>query len=378
MSSILFISMMNGGAWGGSEELWYQTALHAARSGRKVGCVVYHWKDKEPRMKKLEDAGCQIYYLPNKGRQKRNLIERIQNKITKKITVRKYIRQLPVNEYDLVVLNQGYFEVTMPVWRNFYKRLNRYALLYHNYREDETFKKEKAQVLKNWVRNASINLFASRRIGAVLEKRFGEKIPNADVLINPITFQAPYEFTAFPRLEKGNYVFVMLAALDVRRKAQDRLVNVLSSPKWKERNWSLHLYGEGVDQKKLESLINDNHAADKIFLKGHVNDVHSVLKNAHLLLQITNIDAMPLAVVEAMAMSRPVVVSRIGDMPDWVEPEINGWICNNASVEEIDRVLDAAWELRQQWEEMGKRSFEIFRKKFAGSPAERLLKQLGV
>src|SRR4051812_45263218 len=99
MSSILFISMMNGAAWGGSEELWYQTALHAARSGRKVGCVVYQWKGKEQRMKKLEDAGCRIFYLPNKGRQKRSLLELIQNKINKKITIKKFITNLPLDEY---------------------------------------------------------------------------------------------------------------------------------------------------------------------------------------------------------------------------------------------------------------------------------------
>jgi glycosyltransferase involved in cell wall biosynthesis len=378
MSSILFISMMNGGAWGGSEELWYQTALHAAQSGRRVGCVVYHWSGKEARMKKLEDAGCRIYYLPNKGRQKRNLIERIQNKITKKITVRKYISKLPVDEYDLVVLNQGYFEVTMPVWRNFFRRLNKYALLYHNYREDETFKEDKAQVLKNWVQHASINLFASKRIGAILEKRFGEKISNAAVLVNPITFHPPNQLTPYPVLEDGKYVFVMLAALDVRRKAQDRLITVLSSSKWRERNCVLHLYGEGVDRKKLEVLIESNNAADKIFLKGHVSDVRSVLENAHLLLQITNIDAMPLAVVEAMAMSRPLVVSRIGDMPDWVEPNVNGWICDNASLEEIDRVLEQAWNERDKWEEMGRESFRIFSKKFVASPAMHLLQQLGV
>ena len=46
MKSVLFISLMNGAAWGGSEELWFQTALYAANNGYKVGCAFYEWPQK--------------------------------------------------------------------------------------------------------------------------------------------------------------------------------------------------------------------------------------------------------------------------------------------------------------------------------------------
>jgi hypothetical protein len=41
MKSVLFISLMNGGAWGGSEELWFQTALYAAKHGYKKQAVLF-------------------------------------------------------------------------------------------------------------------------------------------------------------------------------------------------------------------------------------------------------------------------------------------------------------------------------------------------
>ena len=369
---------MNGATWGGSEEIWFQTALYAARSGRKVGCVLYPWPGKESRIQQLVDAGCRIYLLPNKGRQKRNLIERIQNKITKKITVKRYIKNLPVHEYDAVVINQGYFEVITNVWKNFYQQLPKYALIYHNYQKNERFKPAKARILNNWVRHAHVNLFASKKIKEILEEWFARPIPNGDVLLNPITFQPPADYTVYPALQNGNFVFVMLAALDVRRKAQDKLIEVLSSGKWKERNWVLHLYGDGIDKKKLENLIKEREIEHKIALKGHVSDVKTVLHHTHLLFQITNIDAMPLAVVEAMAMSRPVIVSKIGDMPYWVQHNTTGWVCENATTEEIDKILEFAWNKRDQWNEMGRRSFEAFKKKFTDAPEERLLKQLGI
>ena len=53
MSSIFFISLMNGAAWGGSEELWFKTALQAAKEGRKVACAVYDWPEKKAKMNVL-------------------------------------------------------------------------------------------------------------------------------------------------------------------------------------------------------------------------------------------------------------------------------------------------------------------------------------
>ena len=47
MKSILFISVMNGAAWGGSEEQWYKTALWMCRNNYKVAVCVFDWGEKK-------------------------------------------------------------------------------------------------------------------------------------------------------------------------------------------------------------------------------------------------------------------------------------------------------------------------------------------
>ena len=372
MPSVFFISLMAGSPWGGSEELWYKTAFCAAGKGWRVGCAVYHWQNKELKMDVLKDIGVAVQYLPNKGRTKNNFFERIQNKISKART-RKLLRLLPVDEYDIVVISQGAFEITTATWRNFYKRLHKYIVLYHNYKEHEVLKGEKRLAVQNWIQQASMNLFASRRIIQVLEKNSEIKVRNSDILLNPISIPTPATSQPYPSLQNGNYCFIMLAALEVWRKAQDNLINALSSEKWKRRNWVLYLYGDGQDKLKLHELIRKNGMEEKIFLKGNTDDVRPVLQNAHLLLQITHIDAMPLSVVEAMAMARPVVVSKIGDMPYWVTENENGWISDNASVEQIDFTLEKAWQHKDDWDVMGEHAFKTFKEKFPLSAEENLL-----
>ncbi len=109
MKSIFFISLMNGSPWGGSEELWYRTALYASQRGLNIGCAIYHWQQKEEKIQKLVDGGCKVFWMPNKGRSKKNLRQKIQYKFTK-TKIKKHLHALPIKEYDMVVINQGGFE----------------------------------------------------------------------------------------------------------------------------------------------------------------------------------------------------------------------------------------------------------------------------
>ncbi|MBK9532258.1 MAG: glycosyltransferase [Chitinophagaceae bacterium] len=54
-------------------------------------------------------------------------------------------------------------------------------------------------------------------------------------------------------------------------------------------------------------------------------------------MQCTLIDAMPLSVVEAMAMARPCVVSNVGDMPAWIKDGISGFICKDITEAGIEQ-----------------------------------------
>ena len=363
---------MNGAAWGGSEELWFRTAIYAAGKNHKVACAFYYWNEKEEKIEALKKAGCQVYLLPNKGRTKKNLLEKINYKICK-WKLKQTISALPFKEYDLTVVNLGGLEIYTSAWKKAYHKLSEYALLFHNYSEEEFYKPAKAERMRGWIQHAADNFFAAKRIKEVLEKKLDIIISDAGFFINPITIIPPSVPAPYP---KEPITFAMLAELDVNRKAQDNLITALSLPKWMTRSWQLQLYGKGRDSKLLQQLIATNGMSERIKLRGHVADVKTVLENAHLILQITHRDAMPLAVMEAMAVGRPVVVSRVGDMPYWVEEGRNGWVANNASVKEIDAVMERAWQQKEYWQQAGEQSFFLFKEKFPASPEQKFLQQL--
>lgn len=353
MRSVFFLSLMNGAAWGGSEELWFRTALWMCRHDYKVGIGCYAWAEKQDRINELKKAGCSIYLLPNK------------KGLFKRAAVKKELSSIPFHEYDLAVVNQGgWEEILHSPFSNLYKKLRNYIILNHNYNENAVLSFTKQKLLQQWISCAQMNFGATQKIFEVIENKFSISIDKKQTLVNPVTFTPDPEPAPYPELTSEPCVWLMLAELDTARKAQDILINALSSSKWKVRNWQLHLYGKGKDKEKLEKLIIELNLEDKVFLKGFTSNIKQTLLDCHLLLQCTRIDAMPLSVAEAMATGRSCVVSKVGDMPAWVEDGVNGFICPTVTVEGIDEVLENCWQQKNNWAAMGKNAFDSFIKKY--------------
>jgi len=366
---------MNTDPWGGSEVQWEATAAYCLQKKMHVTCLVYDWKEKKVKLEGLKKMGATIYYIPNKGRRKENIFQRLRFEWFTRIEQRIYINSFDFSKFDLVVVNQGGFmDVTNNPWKKLYLKFKKYCLTYHNYTLQYQFKKTKADILKNWINNAHVNIGDAIKIKSILELQLNAEFKNFTSLVNPLTIERTKTITAYPELDQGNYKIIMLAQLDIARKAQDNLIRVFALPQWLTRNVIVELYGNGEHFDLLQNLIKENNLEHKIFLKGNTNNVSAVLETSHLVLQITHRDAMPISVVEAMSKSRPVIVSNVGDMPLWVDEEINGWISEDATVNSITEVLEKAWLKRENWKQMGEHSFNTFLKRYPESVAAEFYK----
>lgn len=363
---------MNGSSWGGSEELWYQAALNTARRGIETGVCCFNGIGKESRMNELKEAGCKLFMLPGKEITKRQLL-------IGKIKLNKAVAAVPFEEYDKVIVSQGgWKDVTYGPFKKLYTRLQQYVLIYHNYNVNEKFSLKKFSLLQKWADNALKNLGDTPKIFETLKNSYSLSIPNQEKLFNPLTFEVPETTTSYPEAVEGKYIFAVFAALDIERKAQDILIRALAATDWRNRNWELRLYGTGKDKELLQSLILEQGMQKKIFLPGNAADYKEAICQSHLVLQITNIDAMPITVMDSLAMARPLIVSNVGDMPFWIQENANGWVTETVTVKAIQQTLELAWDQRNNWPHMGKQSFTIFHRYFPANPVGYFLKQTGI
>ncbi|MGH7214406.1 MAG: exopolysaccharide biosynthesis GT4 family glycosyltransferase EpsE [Tepidisphaeraceae bacterium] len=133
----------------------------------------------------------------------------------------------------------------------------------------------------------------------------------------PWTGQGPYRIFACGRLNpcKGYEVLIRAVSL-LRQRGVDA---------------QLHIAGEddhgGTGYRKdVEGWIA-RHAGDgSVTLLGAVSEpvVLSELENAHVFVQASNEEALGVAIMEAMAMRTPVVVTRVGGVPELVESGVDG------------------------------------------------------
>ncbi len=119
--------------------------------------------------------------------------------------------------------------------------------------------------------------------------------------------------------EKGPEVFLRAALLARTRLPDAHFVFV----------------GDGPLASTLRETIARLKLEDRVHLAGVRRDVATVLNDLDVMVSSSHSEAMPLAVMEAMASGLPVVATRVGGVPDMIDQGESGWLVAPNDFEEI-------------------------------------------
>ena len=101
------------------------------------------------------------------------------------------------------------------------------------------------------------------------------------------------------------------------------------------------LVGEGTMLKQLETFAKRFGIADAVHFAGNQDDMPAVFNEIDVVVSSSLSEAMPLAVMEAMASGLPVVACKVGGIPDLVAHGVTGWLADESDYEELaTRVVD--------------------------------------
>lgn len=155
-----------------------------------------------------------------------------------------------------------------------------------------------------------------------------------------------------------------------------------------EASARLVLIGEGPDRAGLEALATELGIGARVLFAGLRDDVDVMLRAADLLVLPSHTEALPTVIIEAMASGLPVVATRVGGVPELVEPDRSALVVvpgDEAALRAaIDRVLAdpalraalgargrAIAEERFRIEAMCAAREAVFQELGAGSPSRR-------
>jgi glycosyltransferase involved in cell wall biosynthesis len=110
-----------------------------------------------------------------------------------------------------------------------------------------------------------------------------------------------------------------------------------------ERNPMHHLVivGDGPERAKLEGVVAELGLEGRVHFLGYRRDVISVLKDVEYFVLPSLEEGVPVAVLEAMACSLPVIATSVGGIPDVIEDEVTGLLVPAAEIWEEKREKDS-------------------------------------
>lgn len=122
------------------------------------------------------------------------------------------------------------------------------------------------------------------------------------------------------------------------------LIRAIKQLESKEKNYELHIYGDGKLKKEIENEINELRLSKKIKLMGVTKDVCKVLSEADLFVMSSDYEGMPNALLEAMAVGVPVIAT---DCPCGGPKMILGNNDNGLLVKvgDVEEMAEAIWSL---------------------------------
>jgi glycosyltransferase involved in cell wall biosynthesis len=127
----------------------------------------------------------------------------------------------------------------------------------------------------------------------------------------------------------------------------------------------LALVGEGPAKIKLQSLVSQLGLEKSVFFLGQRSDLANVYASFDLFVLPSLFEAMPMAVLEAMAAGKPVIASRIGGVPRMLSHQESGILVEPGDVRGLTDALAQLLQQPKLASQLGRRALDEVRSRFS-------------
>src|SRR5690606_35837435 len=100
--------------------------------------------------------------------------------------------------------------------------------------------------------------------------------------------------------------------------------------------------------KSLASYLG----VDKVTFASFADDLETLWKDQHALMVPSRCEGLPLTIVEAMKIGRPVITTNAGGSAEFIEDNTTGFV-SHCSQESFEEAMERAWVRRYEWKEIG-------------------------
>ena len=126
------------------------------------------------------------------------------------------------------------------------------------------------------------------------------------------------------------------------RKGQILLVEAACRLAAKGIDFELVLGGDGESRQEIQALIDKCRLAERIWITGWISSerVRSEILAARCLVLPSFAEGLPVVVMEAMALRRPVITTYVAGVPELVTPGEHGWLVPAGSIDDLEVAME--------------------------------------
>ena len=114
----------------------------------------------------------------------------------------------------------------------------------------------------------------------------------------------------------------------------------------------LYLYGQGELEATIKELVNSVHMENNICFCGLTDDIYSVMEQCDIFVLPSLYEGMPMTLIEAMGTGMPILASNVGGIPDMIENEKSGLLCE-PTVDSVSKGLERLIESKDKRKKYG-------------------------
>lgn len=169
-------------------------------------------------------------------------------------------------------------------------------------------------------------------------KAWAEKKLNCRKVVYLPNFTTIDNSTTAETILKGKLGKRILCLANLRdQKNHFLLLEVAEMLKQSHPDWTFHLVGKDFEDdysKHLKSSIINKQLEDSVFIYGSKNDIKNIIKQSDIAVLTSKSEGLPIALIEYGLSKKPVVSTKVGEIPLIIKDGINGFIvdANDASL----------------------------------------------
>ncbi len=372
---LVFIS--SNFVWGGSEDLWSETAAVLASRGHRVTVYKNRLDARDGNVARLRALSVRLVELARLPFLPKRACDWLEE-TAPSLAVAYQMRRLRFDQGlrcrpALAIVSQG---GNHDGWRfaDLCRRLGLPFVLVCQKASDLYWPDDESLPHIRSVYRAALHCYfvASHNLRQT-EQQIGAAIHNGSVVRNPfkVSWDTPQ---AWPAVDAG-WRLACVARLEPMEKGQDLLLRVLAAEKWRRRPVRVTFFGTGPQSAGVRAMA-EFLGLESVSFAGFVEDIPGIWADHHALVLPSRCEGLPLALVETMLSGRVAIVTDVAGNPEVVEDGKTGFLIGAPTEEALDEAMERAWQRRQEWCAIGERAARAIRELVPADPASAFADQL--